>query len=314
MKFRVIFLKKRYIYYLILAVALIILLICILIPRKSSPTFSATDGNVSKRTDLTGDGKEDILFVKTQNNNYYLEVNANDKSYNLDPCNKSNTLGTFYTYYPMNLTLIDISRDNVPEIFTQAYSKDGGVQHVFFWYNKKFQDIFCSNDNVLGFMDCKNNRTPKFISGNLSNNSLDFTSYVLIKDNLQKFTFNYKDNYMGKDSVFKFVKYVESMPYNEANKPVDVFYPGMSGKDLSVLGKICSDCSTMTFQCGNFMDTKWDKSGNSSEITWNLSFKSVSKTNSKDIKNNIIQIKLKPDISDKNKEAFKIFSITQPNN
>lgn len=312
MKFRVIFLKKRYIYFLILAVVIIVLLVCLLLHTKtSSPTFNAADDNISKKVDLTGDGKEDILYIKTQNDEYQIEVNSLNKSYTLNPSINNKTLGRYYQYYPMSITLMDISRDNVPEIFTQAYSKDGNIQHVFYWNNKNFNDIFSSKNNLLGFVDCKNNKTPKFISGNLSKSNLDFSSYILIKNDFQKFTFNYPENYLGKDSVFKFVKYIESLPDNEAAKPQDTFISGLSGNDLSVIGKLCAENCTYTFQSGNFMDSKWNSKGEATEITWTLSFKGILKTDNSQSKNYILQIKLKPDTSAKKESNFRIYSIVQ---
>lgn len=311
MKFRVIFLKKRYIYFLILAVIIVILLVCLLHTKNSSPTINITDNSISKKIDLTGDGKEDILYIKTQNDEYQIEVNSLDKSYSLSPSISNRTLGRYYLYYPMSITLMDISRDNVPEIFTQAYSKDGNVQHVFYWKDKKFNDIFSSQNNLLGFVDCKNNKTPKFISGNLSKSNLDFSSYILIKNDLQKFTFNYPANYLGKDSVLKFVKYIESLPDNEANKPQDTFISGLSGNDLSVIGKLCAENCNFSFQSGNFMDSKWDNNGEATEVTWTLSFKGVLKTDTTQAKNYIVQIKLKPELNSKKETNFRIYSISQ---
>jgi len=100
---------------------------------------------------------------------------------------------------------MDISRNNVPEIFTQASENNKAVQHAFFWNGEKFDDIFCNTNNILGFVDSKNNKTPKVLSGNIKDGKLNFVSYILIKNSLQSFDYNYIDNYMGKNTVLGFI-------------------------------------------------------------------------------------------------------------
>jgi hypothetical protein len=81
---------------------------------------------------------------------------------------------------------------------------------------------------------------------------------------------------MGKDSIFSFIKYIESLPGNEANKPANVFYPGLSGDDIAVIGKLSGENNTYSFQNCVFKDSKSDKNGEVSEILWTLNFKGTS--------------------------------------
>ena len=167
--------------------------------RKSSiSTFNIVNETKMMQADLTGDGTKDILYIKTDTDKYYIQINSEDKSYYLEPSKKINTVGNYYTEWPMRLTLMDISRNKVPEIFTQASTKNKAIQHAFFWNGEKFDDIFCSTNNILGFIDSKNNKTPKVLSGNIKDGKINFTSYIFIKNSLKSFDYNYVDNYMGK--------------------------------------------------------------------------------------------------------------------
>lgn len=310
MKLRIFFLKKRYIYYAILGIVLLILAIILLASRRSSSTFNIADNSKAKKIDLTGDGKDELLYIKTDKDKYSIEINTNDKSLILKPDTKLNTLGNYRTYWPMRITLLDVTRDRVPEIIVQNSSQNKPLQHIFFWNGNDFSDIFCSTNNIIGFIDSQNNKTPKLVSGFMDQSKINFNYYYFSNNKFQSFAYEDKLNFMGKNTVQAFINYIQSLPYGEANKPKDIFYPGMSGKDISIIGKLSGDNNTYIFQDGIFKDTKWDKSGNIAEIKWTLNFKGTSLIKNDDIKNYTLDIILKPyqDISGED-GSYKIYSI-----
>lgn len=310
MKFNVIFLKKKYIYYTILAVILIILLIIFLGTRKSiSTTFNTITNNKAIRADLTGDGNEDILYINTNKDKYYIQVNTKDKSYYLNPDKNINTVGTYSEYWPMKITLMDVNRDKLPEIFVQASEKNVSIQHIFKWNGDSFKDVNFSKNNLLGFLDCQNNKTPKILSGNITSDAINLSYYVLVKDKLQKYEYTSKDNYYGKDSVLAFIKYIQGLPGSEGYKPNNIFYPGLTGNALDAIGKLASENNTYKFEDAVFMDSKWDKDGNISEIKWTLDFKGISNKDNKQIKPCTINLTLKACSDMKNSNSYKIQSI-----
>ncbi|MCM8709788.1 VCBS repeat-containing protein [Clostridium sp. SYSU_GA19001] len=313
MKFRVIFLKKKYIYYSVLGIIIIALLIILLSTKKSTATFNTlVDNSKIFQTDLTGDGKKDLLYIKTEKDKYYMEVNDGQKSYYLEPNKKLPTIGLFDVNNPLKITFMDITRDKIPEIFVQASEKETPIQHVFLWSDGKFKDIFFGSNNIAGFADLSNNRTPKFLTGNITNNKIELSNYIFMPDkkNLEKFTFNYKDNYMGRDSVFAFIKYIESLPENESNKPANIFYPGLNGQDMAVIGKLSGENNTYTFLNCIFKDNKSDVNGNITEVQWTLNFKAVSNLNKEKTKNYTLNLILKPSGKPEENNLFKIYSIS----
>ncbi len=121
MKLQVIFFKKKYIYYTLAIIVFITIITFFLLFRKNSiSTFNIVNETKMIQADLTGDGTKDILYIKTEIDKYYIQINSEDKSYYLEPSKKINTVGNYYPQWPMRLTLMDISRNKVPEIFTQA--------------------------------------------------------------------------------------------------------------------------------------------------------------------------------------------------
>ncbi|MBU3143538.1 VCBS repeat-containing protein [Clostridium sp. CF012] len=316
MKLKIIFLKKKFVYYaLAFIVFATILTFFLLIKNKSLNTFNIVTESKMMQADLTGDGTKDILYIKTETDKYYIQINSQDKSYYLEPSKKINTVGNYYTDWPMRLTLMDISRNKIPEIFTQASVDDTAsvdnkaIQHVFLWNRDKFDDIFCSSNNILGFIDSKNNKTPKVLSGNIKDGKMTFISYIFIKNNLKSFDYNYDDNYMGKNTITSFINLMESFPLSELNISKEIFSPALNGNDISLLSDLSSKKINFIFQDAVFKDSNWDKAGNVSEILWTLNFKGTASKDLKDIKNYTIELILKPMPKVDNVSNLKISSI-----
>ena len=322
MKLQVIYLKKKFIFYALATVVGTILLTSLLFPRKDSiSTFNIVNENKIMQADLTGDGAKDILYIKTNSDKYYIQINSEDKSYYLEPSKKINTVGNYYVQWPMRLTLMDISRNNVPEIFTQASvgdkasagvtstTKNSAVQHVFLWNHEKFEDIFCSTNNILGFVDSKNNKTPKVLSGNIKDGKINLTSYIFIKNSLKSFDYNYTDNYMGKNTITGFINLMTSFPLAELSISKELFIDNLNGNDISLLSDLSNKKSYFTFQDAVFKDYAWDKNGNASDILWTLNFKGTNTSSPKETKNYTIELILKLLPNTDNTSSFKISSI-----
>ncbi|MEK6266048.1 MAG: VCBS repeat-containing protein [Clostridium sp.] len=315
MNLQVVFLKKKFTYYaLVIIVFIMTLRFFLFFTNNSISTFNIIDETKMLQSDLTGDGTKDILYIKTDADKYYIQINSEDKSYYLEPSKKIKTVGNYYVEWPMRLTLMDISRNSVPEIFTQASidntaSKNNKpIQHVFLWNGEKFDDIFCSNNSILGFVDSKNSKTPKVLSGNIKDGKMNFVSHILIKNSLKSFDYNYADNYMGKETVLGFINLMHSFPLAELNISKDIFASGLSGNDISLLNDLSSRKVYFNFQDAVFKDTDWDKNGNANQILWTLNFKGTNTLDIKEIKNYTIEliIKLTPN---NNVSTFKITSI-----
>jgi hypothetical protein len=310
MKLRIVFLKRKYIYYTVIGIALLVLIIVLLALGRSPSTFTMAANSKAKKLDLTGDGKSDLLYIKTDKDKYMIEVNTNDENITLKTDKALDTLGNFYNYWPMRVTLLDLNRDKIPEIIVQSSNKNKPLQHIFLWNGNDFSDIFCSTNNIIGFIDSQNNKTPKMACGLVDQNKLTLSYYYFSNNKLKNFTYDDKTNFMGKNTVQAFINYIQTLPYGEANKPVDIFYPGMSGKDISIIGKLSGDNNTYVFQDCIFKDTKWDNAGKPTEIKWTLNFKGTSLTKNDDIKNYTLDIILKPDpSSNADDECYKIYSM-----
>jgi hypothetical protein len=308
MKLRIIILNHKYIISFFVLILLLIGLIFLFnnYYHNQTPVFEITNDYKLIKSDLTGDGLEDMLYIKTENNKYYLQVNSNNDSFFLEPDKKINSNGYFSKYWPMRITLMDISRDKTPEIFIQSSEKNKPIQHIFRWSGSGFKDIFCSNNNIIGFIDTKNNKTPKFISGNIKDSSYNFSYYMLLENNIQQVSYN--SEIPGINAIITLIYYIETLPIDYSTFPRNIFLSSLQSNDLSAIDNLYSQNCTYSFQDGLFMDSKCDKNGNISQVNWTLNFKSTSKDSTTVIKNAQIDLKL---IKDSNDGIYRIFYINR---
>ncbi|MCR3759492.1 hypothetical protein [Clostridium felsineum] len=310
MKFKIIFFKLKHIYYIILAFVFVVLFAIFLISKKSAETFNIfTKNKVISNYDVTGDGSKDNIYIKINNNRYSLEVKSKNKTYQLTPSPTLNSLGNYTNYSPLKLILTDVSRDNITEIFTQSSEDNTHLQHLFIWDKNKFKDIFHTTNNIIGFIDIHNNKTPKIISTNFNNNSLDFSNYILIKDKIKPYYANYPSNFIGKDTIEAFIKYIQTLSYYGNSKPNSLFHESGKIACSSVIDKLASENRKYVFQDGSFSDSDYNKNGEISDVKWVLNFKSTSNLINEDCKNTSIKLFLKSIGDSKSQFYFKIYSI-----
>lgn len=312
MKVRIILLRKKHIYYFLTGLAaLVILIVVFLMSRHTSATISFTADNPTlKRADFTGDGVEDILYIKSEKDKYMVQVNTKDQSLILEPNKKLATLGQFSSEWPMRLTLVDIARDRAPEIFTQASDNNKAVQHIFVWDHTRFSDALCSSDPFLGFISDPNTSASKILTGNLEKGTIVLKNYLMIGNRLEKFDYKFKDNYAGKDTISSLIKYIESYPQGEEKRPSEIFDPNINSKELAPLGKLAENNCTYKFLDALFMDTLKDAKGELAEIQWNLGFKGVSHADPSQVTHHSLKVTLRPCLEQNNVYAYKINTIT----
>lgn len=277
--------------------------------RSSMEAFTVITDNKSIQEDLDGDGERDTLYIKKDDKNYYIQINMkNSNSFSLDPNKDLPTLGDSLNHWPLRASIIDVSRDNVKEIFLQASFHGKPIQHVFTLNEKNYSDVLYTSNNILGFVDSKNNKTPKIISANIANNQILFNSYIFIKGELKKFEYNYPENYVGCDTILSFISLVQGFP-NEALTLPPYIYQNISGNDINLLYQSANNGTSYTFQDGSFKDLSWDSKGLPHEIKWTLNFKSALLSDPKAVKSTIFDLILTKINNADGSFSYKITSV-----
>ncbi len=315
MKLRVLFLRKKHIYYFILTLVVFMLFIFSRISDTNyiSTMFSLNSNDKAIKADLTGDGKEDLLYITKNKDKYSLQVNTEKESLYLDPHTTLDTLGDYSSSWPMRLKLLDISRDKIPEIFVQSSQNNNPIQHIFL-YNKKdkFEDIFCSSNNIIGFLDCTNNKTPKIVSGTLKQNNFILSNYILIQNKLEKYHYVYSDTFMGKDTILHLINNINNASQNYVQSSAEIFDPVIPSSSLSILSSLPYMGNNFIFQDALFTDIKSNNNGDPTHIQWTLNFRGTS-IKSNESKNFTLKVNLRTFDNSKDSFYFKIYSIALEN-
>jgi hypothetical protein len=288
---------------------LIILVLIIYRNYTTSSTFTTISKDTILKSDLNGDGIKDSLYVKQANNKYLIKVKIKDKIFDINSDDKSSILSNYYTYWPLRVTLMDISRDRIPEIFLQGSLGKNSVQRIFVFDGNNFKNIISNSNNILGFIDCTNNRTPKVITGRFQGDIMLLTNYIFSNSKFKNYNLEDNPGFLGKDTVCSFINFIQTLPSSRPYEPNNIFSSNISNDDMYVLDKLAKSDTSYTFQDAIFKEKKSDKNGNSAEVQWTLNFKGVSNSDTSIIKNYSINIILDADKNSSSSNYFKIVSI-----
>lgn len=264
---------------LFLLTTCILVLMVFSLKEESIKSDSKTIIEQTVKSDLNGDGIDDSIYIALKDNiNYYMYASLNNKDYEFTPLKKVNSLGLYSINWPMTLNIIDLDRNNIPEIIIQSSEKDTSIQHVFKWNGENFEDLFCSTNNIFGVIDSDNGKTPKLISFTLGDSLEDVQRHMLINKKLKNISY---DNFeiSGFNVVRQFIDII-SLKYEISELPKNIFISYIASEDLSLLWKLDKEEFTYSFQDAFFRDISWDEKGNLKTCNWSLNFNKFSNNNS----------------------------------
>lgn len=293
---------KNYII-LISIIFIILFLICIFyivnkpVIEVNSPTIINSDANI----DLTGDGiPENIKIINTKNSSD-LQITTSKKTILLSSLISDKYISDYSNSYNMNVLILNISRDNKPEILIQGYKKNSPITYLFTYEQNKFVLKYSSKTPIVGLIDSNMNRTPQLYLLNGINTKTSFKNFMLINDEFVDITKNSKiiNDY---DKILSFINIV-SLDYAITEYP-DIFHKYIDKSNVSVLYSLDKDNFKYSFKDGFFYDNEIDSDGILQNIRWNLTFEKANKTSLK--KEEII---FELDLSREDKKNFKISNV-----
>lgn len=293
---------KNYII-LISIIFIILFLICIFyivnkpVIEVNSPTIINSDANI----DLTGDGiPENIKIINTKNSSD-LQITTSKKTILLSSLISDKYISDYSSSYNMNVLILNISRDNKPEILIQGYKKNSPITYLFTYEQNKFVLKHSSKAPIVGLIDSNMNRTPQLYLLNGVNTKKSFKNFMLINDELVDITKNSKiiTDY---DKILSFINIV-SLDYEITDYP-DIFHKYIDESNVSVLYSLDKDNFKYSFKDGFFYDNEIDSDGILQNIRWNITFEKANKTSLK--KEEII---FELDLSREDKKNFKISNV-----
>lgn len=279
--------KKNLLFSNILKFLIIICLFLIsflfIFENNSLMAFSSNNGNISY--DFDGDGVDELVEILKEKNKYLINVNNPNAEYMLTDTKGSKYLGDFIKKWPLKLELIDLSRDNIPEIIIRTSIDNSPINYVFTWNGNGFTNILTTSDNIFGLLDSNNNRSLKFVTLSSRKGDSSSSSYMLIGNDLKDITFsNLKVPSLS--SIQKFIDIIEA-PYNMDETP-NIFSINIPKDELSKLWHLNKESYRYSFQNGYFIDTNWNSSSSPSNLTWILSFEAINYKDSSILPNELL--------------------------
>ncbi|MDY6012668.1 hypothetical protein [Clostridium sp.] len=285
---------------LIFIVLFLIYIFCIInkpITEVNSPTIINSDANI----DLTGDGIPENIKIINNKNHSDLQITTFKKTILLSSLTSDNYISDYSNSYNMNVLILNISRDNKPEILIQGYKKNSPITYLFTYEQNKFVLKYSSKTPIVGLIDSNMNRTPQLYLLNGINTKKSFKNFMLINDELIDITKNSKI-IADYDKILSFINIV-SLDYEITDYP-DIFHKYIEESNISVLYKLDKDNFKYSFKDGFFYDNEVDSDGILQNIRWNVTFE---KTNKASLKKEEIIFEL--DLSREDSKNFKISNI-----
>lgn len=238
--------------------------------------FNYSSNNIYSDFDLDGDGTLDKLEILKESNKYIINIHSQNNVYTLQDSNNNKYLGDINSSFPIKISIIDLSRDNVPEIIIRTTLNSKPINYVFTFKDNNFINILKSEYNLIGLLDSNNNRTPSIYSLPSTKGDSSATAYMVINNDAKDIT-AIKKKIPGLSIIQEFIDYVE-YPYELNNAP-DIFAPTISKDELSILWDLNKNINRFNFQSGYFYDYKWNNNGDFYGLIIELSFNQVDKKN-----------------------------------
>ena len=240
------------------------------------PTMASPDISSYLKEDLNGDGTQDILYIVSKNNKYYLQALINNQIYYFNEKRPLNSLGCFNEYAPLSINFLDLSRDKIPEIILQSFDDENTpIQHIFSLIDNKFIDIFCSTNNIIGILNSKNNKTPEYISLNSNDIDKSLSKHILNKKAQKNISYE-PTNLKILEPILKFTKYLSNNTNFEDYTTESLLDSNIHQTFYKYFNENIKISNTYSLLDIYFTDTDWNMKSEPIKFNFKLRFKEIS--------------------------------------
>ncbi|MGE5630917.1 MAG: hypothetical protein ACM3TR_07460 [Caulobacteraceae bacterium] len=150
--------------------------------------------------DTTGDeAKEKVEILADEENKGYVVkvVHRNKKAYELKPAKKFKFLAPYTPFWKLNIIIVDINTDSVPEIITWGSMTHENPIHIFRWNGTEYEIIFSGFYTGLSFRDITGDNVLELVISNRIYGTGYENIYFQWQDNKYKKIYYEFDGYRG---------------------------------------------------------------------------------------------------------------------
>ena len=118
------------------------------------------------KKDTTGSNLDDYVIISAdvENNGYIVEIEQhNGKKYMLKPASDYKYLAPYTTFWDINIQILDINNDNVPEIITWGQMTHENAIHIFRWDGTDYRIVYSGFHTEFNFKDITGDRILELI-------------------------------------------------------------------------------------------------------------------------------------------------------
>lgn len=171
--------------------------------------------------DINGNGKKDMLEIgiNPAGNQYTMEIKNDDGTkYFIVPGKDEKTACTYYSSWPLQVTVSDINRDKVPEIIAQVPKNEHEASiSIFRWNGKEYAKILSGPWAGISLSDVNSDNRPEIItSEGLSGYGYSFHTYSWDGSNYNRTDDKTEQTEIGYDRL-NAINCIMDLQYDEKN-------------------------------------------------------------------------------------------------
>lgn len=269
---KVLFIKKKYIYYLFIFLLSVIVFYFSTVKNNNKSLYSFNPIDKNSFADINCDGIKDNINISHNN----IIVDINNEKYILKNYIENNSISHSTESWPVKVFLFNISRSNKPEIIIQNKNKDKASVSILSYTNENFINLYSESKNIFGILDSKSGKNPRCFALNsyIGINSLN--SFMIINNKVLDITEDSKD-IPGLSNILEFINLIEKN--YEIDDTPNIFTENIPSKELGILWNLDKENFNYSFQDCFFIDNTYDTEGNITSLTWRFTFEVLNKTN-----------------------------------
>lgn len=181
--------------------------------------------------DTTGNKTNDTVKVlaDVENNGYLIEVKQhNGKTYRLKPASEFRFLAPYTTFWNLNIQILDINNDTIPEIITWGDMTHENAIHIFRWNGFDYKIIYSGFNTGFDFKDITGDRVLELIiDDRIYGTGDEFTYYQWQKSQYKKIHYEISAN-RGFEKIQGVIDFCRDLHANEFSYTSNNFESSLS--------------------------------------------------------------------------------------
>lgn len=253
--------------------------------------------------DTNGNGKKDILEIgiNPTGSQYTIDIKDDDGSkHYIVPGREEKISCTYYSSWPMQVTVSDINKDKIPEIIAQVPKNEHEANiSIFRWDGKEYAKILSGPWTGISLLDINNDNKLEIISSEGTRNSgYSFHTYSWNGSNYNRTDDKINQQYIGYDRI-NALNCIMDLKYDEKNFNSDFLSYCFTdsalkdGKSIEALKNLIKDSSSIHMQDYISEEVQGKKKSDPLMSLWKIRYIAYKKVhNQLNVKNYVAEIEM----------------------